>query len=547
MIYRYLLILFFFIVNERSFSQEVFSTPELRGEVSPEDIKTHPRLRGDARYQKSRLTSDQSEMLADHRDLKLAKGVDKIVDLNFDAFSGARGIEIGNTKLVTVTAVKVGENRQLLFKPIEAGDTTVTVRDSSGAVKIIFRASIVPSDLYALMTEVSELLREIEGIEVKILGKKVVIDGEILVPTDWGRIANVLSERGYAESILNLATFSPLALENLSQRIGGDISSFAQNVKTRVVNQQIWLEGSVENEDLKRRSFNVALLYLPAALPPDPIDKDQNIRKGAVRGLIQNFIVVNPPPPKRNQKMVRVTVHFVELAKDYNKLFGMKWQPGFTADPQISFGTNAEGAAAASGGTFSATLSALFPKLQSAQTAGFARVIRVTDILVKDKQKGNFSDSTKIPILVSGPNGSAQSSTANVELSVEVTPEVLGNSDDIALDIAVAQSSLVGKSGNNPIVSSRNAKSRIYVKANESAAVAAMEAQDVTTSFNKDEPDGGKQFDAKSQTSPLFSLLRSKNFAKKKSQFVVFVTPVIIENASDGTEDLRKNFRVNQR
>jgi pilus assembly protein CpaC len=38
--------------------------------------------------------------------------------------------------------------------------------------------------------------------------------------------------------------------------------------------------------------------------------------------------------------------------------------------------------------------------------------------------------------------------------------------------------------------------------------------------------------------------MHSKNYQKKKSQFVIFVTPQIIENASEGTEDLKKNFRV---
>jgi uncharacterized protein YfeS len=45
-------------------------------------------------------------------------------------------------------------------------------------------------------------------------------------------------------------------------------------------------------------------------------------------------------------------------------------------------------------------------------------------------------------------------------------------------------------------------------------------------------------------TDPLFTLMHSKNYIKKKSQFVIFVTPQIIENASEGTEDLKKNFRV---
>jgi pilus assembly protein CpaC len=42
---------------------------------------------------------------------------------------------------------------------------------------------------------------------------------------------------------------------------------------------------------------------------------------------------------------------------------------------------------------------------------------------------------------------------------------------------------------------------------------------------------------------PLFRLLRSKNYSTTKSQYVMFVTPEIIESASVGTEEIRKKFR----
>jgi type II secretory pathway component GspD/PulD (secretin) len=42
----------------------------------------------------------------------------------------------------------------------------------------------------------------------------------------------------------------------------------------------------------------------------------------------------------------------------------------------------------------------------------------------------------------------------------------------------------------------------------------------------------------------MLRLLHSKAYRKKKSQVVVFVTPQIIENASEASEDLKQNFRV---
>jgi pilus assembly protein CpaC len=45
-------------------------------------------------------------------------------------------------------------------------------------------------------------------------------------------------------------------------------------------------------------------------------------------------------------------------------------------------------------------------------------------------------------------------------------------------------------------------------------------------------------------TVPLFNLTHSKGYTKNKSQYVIFVTPQIVESASEGTEDLKRNFRV---
>ena len=37
-----------------------------------------------------------------------------------------------------------------------------------------------------------------------------------------------------------------------------------------------------------------------------------------------SYIQLKPPPQKKSEKLVRVTVHFVELSKDYNKVFSFK-------------------------------------------------------------------------------------------------------------------------------------------------------------------------------------------------------------------------------
>ena len=64
-----------------------------------------------------------------------------------------------------------------------------------------------------------------------------------------------------------------------------------------------------------------------------------------------------------------------------------------------------------------------------------------------------------------------------------------------------------------------------------------------TTNFDKDPPFGEVQFNEGEGNVPLFSFLRSKNFTSSKTQFVVFVTPELIDSASEGTAEIKRKFR----
>lgn len=334
------------------------------------------------------------------------------------------------------------------------------------------------------------------------------------------------------------------------KKIQEDINAFAPNVKARVVNGFIFLEGSVNNDGELKRATDIAFFYLPELKPNSPMEADPNgvQRPSAPRSPIKSFIIVNPPPPKKQEKLVRVTVHFVELSKDYNRGLGFKWEPGFSTDPQIQFGTTQSGGVGASTFSFSGTIASLIPKLNSLQTAGYARILKTGTVIVRSGQPAKLNEQTEIPYLVQQSNGQSTSTSKGVGLVMAVTPQILGQSEDIQMDINMQQTNLVslGKNNGAPITSNHQVETKLYVKSKESAAIAGVNSSDIGTDFNKGDPGAGS-FEGGSggtQTQALFSLMRSKGYRKKKSQFVIFVTPEIIENASEGTEDLRKNFRV---
>lgn len=486
----------------------------------------------------------ESERQAEKKRLRMTSGEDVTIDLSFVPTS-ANAISVGNPQVVTASLVIVGEKRQITFKPIKAGETSVSVRDQDGNIKLIYTVVVTGSNLLRRAEEIRGLLRDVEGIDVKIVGQKLVVDGEVLVPMDYARILTVITDKMYADQVLNLTVLSPVALQYIAKKIQEDVGGFAPDVTTRVVNGVIFLEGSVDSYDKAKRAFEIAKLYIPDARPAHPLkEASQDAQVMDRRALVQNFILVTAPPPKKQEKLVRVTAHFVKLAKDYKKVFGFKWQPGVTSDnASLAVGNTGDGAVGASGTSLTATIFNLFPKLQSAQNAGYARVLKTGTLIVKSSENATLNETTEFPYQGIDQNGRAAEQFVKVGLTLTVSPKILGQSEDIELNLQVKQVSIAsaGRNGRAPSTATHDVSTKIYVRSQESAAVAGVNSADVSTAFNKDDPREGT-FEQNSE--PLFTLLRSKNYSKTKSQFVIFITPEIIDNASEGTQDLKRNFRV---
>jgi len=521
--------------------------------VTPEVIK---------KYRRSKLTHDGSEGVADRRLIHIAKGEDRTVDVEFEA-DPARGIQVGDTTVCEVSPVRTADGRkQLLIRPKNPGVTNVTLRDADGNIRTIFVIRIAKHNLLRIASELRDLLRDIEGLEIRIVGPRVVLDGELLVPSDYGRLMAVLlakqppdgNKEDYVSNVLNLVSISPLAMQVVAKRIQDEITSFAPNVSLRVVNGTLFVEGHIDSINNATKVLTIANYYLPDPRPldilsrsdPEGAQRVQDNTKGGPKELIKNFMMIDPSPTKKLDKLIRVTVHLVELAKDINKVFAFKWQPGLQSTVQINFGTaDATGTQQASGTSFAGTIFSLVPRLNSAQQAGYARILKTATMIGKDKVPMYVLEKTALLIPTTAANGAVGTDKAEVGFDATITPQIVGQSEDILMAIKINMDNFTTKPAgvtSNLTTNKHQISNTIYVKSNESAVVAAIDSSDVATNFNKDDP---KQWTSDSQnTDPLFTLHRSKGYAKKKGQFVVFVTPQLVENPSDGMDEMKKNFRV---
>lgn len=474
------------------------------------------------------------------KELEVAMGIDVIEKMDFDY---STKITIGNDNLLKL--VLIPTKKEIIFKGLKPGRTSVTIRDNLGDVRVQYTVVITASGKSNIVSELRELIGDVEGLEIGIRGGKVFVGGEIVVPDDIGRVSQVLAS--YPE-VLALIELSPQTQRVIARKMTDELAkNNLKDVTVRVVNKVYWLEGVVGSGDKKKLAVTIAKAYLP----PKIVNLSASSARYATPQTddIIDFIAVNEKKdPQPAPKMVKITTQFVELSKSYNKVFAFKWAPLMGEDnSQITFGQTSSGnlTGRQSEGTLSATISNLFPKLNAAKSAGYARTIQSGMVIVRDgfEQGGQISKKTTIPYAI-GTGDFTKASSAEIGLNLDVKPKIL-EQEKIELGLVLNVSIQVPSGSSAPVVTNNSLNSNVILKSNESAAIGGIVQNSSVTDYDNTGNDPAPIGSAGGQApaTPLFRLYRSKSYSTNKSQYVVFVTPEIIESAAAGTDEIRKKFR----
>ena len=486
----------------------------------------------------SNSISGSSTVTVAEKELEVAMGIDTIEKLDFDYNTK---INIGNEQFLKLQIIP--QKREIIFKGLKPGKTTVLIRDNVGDVRLRYTVVVTATGKSNVVAELRELIGDVEGLEIGIKGGKVFVGGEIVVPDDIGRVSKVLAS--YPE-VLTLIELSPQTQRVIARKMSDELArNNLKDVSVRVVNGAYWLEGVVSSDEKKKLSMVIAKAYLPPKILSLSSKDDRFATPGDAQDII-DFIAVNAQKePQPAPKMVKVTSQFVELSKSYNTVFAFKWAPLMGEDAsQIQIGQTAAGnISSSSSGTLSATISNLFPKLNSAKSAGYARVIQSGMVIVRDgyQQGGTISKQTKIPFAI-GTGDFTKASEASVGLNINVIPKVL-EQEKIELGINMTVNTAVSSSP--PVTTNNSINTNLVLKSKESAAIGGVVQNSSTTDYDKPSLDPAPQTatSGTAAATPLFRLFRAKGYATSKSQYVIFVTPEIIESATAGTEEIRRKFR----
>ncbi len=441
-------------------------------------------------------------------------------------------IKIGNEGLVEAQVAP--SKKEIVLNPLKPGETSLIVRDANGDVKEQFLLAITSSDQARVVGQLKELLGDVEGLEIGLKGDSVFVGGQIVVPADIGKVVVILDK--YPD-VLRLVELSPQTQLIIARKMQEEMQkSGLKDVTVRVVNGVFWIEGIVESKEQSDKAEQIAKAYLP--------DQIQNLARRAdavqqiKRNAFENMLSINQKPkPEPPPKLYKLTAQFVELTKGYDRLFNFSWTPTIgDSGGSISIGRSENGGVTtSSSNTLAATISNLFPKLNSAKSAGYARVVQSGVVLTKENVAASIKKTTSIPFQI-GTGDNARTGTATAGFNMNMTPTAL-QEEKINLKISISVDAT--SESTPPTTFSNSIDTQVVVKSQESAVIGGVVTNKTSTDYDKD-PVTNESIE---NGSALFSFLKSRRYSTNRSQFVIFVTPEVVESASAGSQEIERKFR----
>lgn len=160
-----------------------------------------------------------------------------------------------------VTTKFAPARKEIILIGLKPGETTLNVRDTTGEIKARYLLKISANDQSKVILQLRELLSDVEGLEIGLKGDSVYVGGQIVVPSDIGKVVVILDK--YPE-VLRLVELSPQTQVIIAKKMQDEMqNSSLKDVTVRVVNGSFWIEGVVNSKDESDKAEQIARAYLP--------------------------------------------------------------------------------------------------------------------------------------------------------------------------------------------------------------------------------------------------------------------------------------------
>lgn len=397
----------------------------------------------------------------------------------------------------------VRENRREIYlNPKKEGRASLTLWDISGVKRDDFTISVVAIGLNEILEDAKDTFSSSGALKFSIDGGQVVIKGEVASSIELAKLHSFAAALPQVRLDVNLAK---AVLETISTEIEKAIST--PGIRVRSIRDKLVLEGTAYNNDAATRVEKIARLY------------DENI-----------INLISVKESKRSpgaEKLIQLDVQFMEVKKNALRTFGINWAPGSTPSGSAS-NASLGGGGSSQGGLFTGltdTMTSLVgfvfnlaPKIKLARQKGDARVLENPSFVVKSGENANFFSGTEVPFY-------SQQTVVFKDIGVKIDAEPIASNEDVDLKINVTVTSPTA-GGVNKGIDTNTISTTAYCRAGQSLALAGIFRNADARMYNRVPEDVNT-------SSALFTLFLSKDYMSHRSEFVIFVTPRLVDGNSN--------------
>jgi len=317
---------------------------------------------------------------------------------------GVRKIIIGTEAIID--AKPQDDGRAVMVVGLSEGSSDLRIERLQGA-ELVYKVTVRP-DLQGTMDQIKELLSDVVGLEVKIVGNKIVFEGKIKTQSDWERIKKV--ESAYGGAIIDLAVFDTQEMGSvIKDVILKDLRDAGLNTVTvQVTGDTVVLDGYVNSAEDMQRAIEKAKLRMPN-----------------VRSLL-----------RVQQVMIETDLNFVQVTRNNGSSFGQNlFDNAISLSPSFSAGNSGRP-------TMSLGASATY-SINAALTSGNTKSIYKQHMSGQSGQEVSFKEGGTIYVPVSGNVGGSLLPIP-YGVIIKVKPTLQGTNGiltDVNIEVSTATSS----------------------------------------------------------------------------------------------------------
>ncbi len=438
--------------------------------------------------------------------LNLGVGQQKVIQV-----ADVARVAIGDPDVADVK--QVGAAGELLLTGVGEGRTSLLVWRAHEP-RLSYVVVVRKQDPREVVSEVRAMLGDLEGVRLRVVGDRVVLEGETLTTDDYERVQQIAQMYPAVKSFVrpsgNSRRLAAEALNRAFQKSG------LRGVQAAVLGSTVVVEGSVESqEDLRR------LDLVTRALGEKP----------------ENLVTVGV------KRMVLVEVDFVEAASGANRNVGIKppttlvsTGPGVTASvdvvqpiPRLDSGQTQKT------GSVSVSASAASDFAVAARfDDGVVRVLSQPKLVCASGEKAEFVAGGEIPLPVVTQNqiavewkkfGIVLHITPTADRAGNIGTEIYAEVSDIDRTVSVRANGV-----DVPGFRLRDVRTNVTVHDGETIILSGL--------YNYNEEKEVSKLPLLGNIPILGELFKSRSFVDRKTELAIYVTPHLISTQSDRNREM---------